>query len=179
MSEEKVPKKLSLYKILRHMADFDDDSSDLSQEDFEEIVGTLPDKVDSCKDFIDSTEGRIAVLQRQIDDLKSTKDSLSNTIKNFKKYLDFTMSNLEVNKLQGDKYSLSRSERKTIDFVPNQITTEMFIELNIQKANTIERNFKLNKTNFKQLCSSHPDLLAKYGKESVNSFVQFRAKKGV
>ena len=70
MSEENVHKKLSLYKILRHMADFDDDSSDLSQEDFEEIVGTLPDKVDSCKDFIDSTEGRIAVLQRQIEDLK-------------------------------------------------------------------------------------------------------------
>ena len=177
---ETIQKKRSLFNILKLMADFDDEVAGISIEEFKEVVGELPDKIDSCRDFISSVECRVDYLKTEIAELQSRKKSMENTINNFKQYLVSTMETMEVDKLQGANFSLSLGSRKTIDLKEGkEITNEMYAEIGIIDPTVIKKEYKINKTNFKRLCSKVPDILKKYGQESVKSFAQFRRKKGV
>jgi len=177
---ETIQKKRSLFNILKLMADFDDEVAGISIEEFKEVVGELPDKIDSCRDFISSVECRVDYLKSEISELQSRKKSMENTINNFKQYLVSTMKTMEVDKLQGANFSLSLGSRKHIDIKEGkEIDSNMYLEIGLLDPTVIKREYKINKANFKHLCSKVPDILKKYGQESVKSFAQFRRKKGV
>jgi chaperonin cofactor prefoldin len=174
-----IEQKATLFNFLQRLQDYDNDISDLSEDDIKELIGDIRDKVDSCKDFLTSCESRVTELSSKIDELRSAKTSIENTIKNFKNYLVYAMKENQTPKLQGNYYTLSMQERKTYDFKFDQITTDMFLDLNIKRPDTIKQEYKLSKTNFKQLCDNDPEIKEKYANESVNSFSTFRVKKGV
>lgn len=174
-----IEQKATLFNFLKRLNDFDNDISDLSEADIKELIGDIKDKVDSCRDFLTSCESRVNELSTKIDELRSAKTSIENTIKNFKNYLVYTMRENQTPKLQGNYYTLSLQERKTYEFKFENLTIDTFMELNAKQPDTVKHEFKLSKTNFKQLCDNDPEIKEKYAIESVNSFSTFRIKKGV
>jgi chaperonin cofactor prefoldin len=174
-----IEQKATLFNFLQRLQDYDNDISDLSEDDIKNLIGDIKDKVDSCKDFLTSCESRVTELSSKIDELRSAKTSIENTIKNFKNYLVYAMKENQTPKLQGNYYTLSMQERKTYEFKLEELNIDTFMELNAKQPDTVKHEFKLSKTNFKQLCDNNPDLKEKYATESVNSFSTFRVKKGV
>ena len=156
------------------MRDFDDGIADIPMEDFAEIIGELPGKIDDCKEFINSIESRLAVVQRDISDLTDIKTSMTSTLKNFKKYLATTMETMEVDKLKGEKHVLSIGRRTTINFKDIEINSEVYMSLNMLAPHTVKRAYSINAAGFKKLCEKNPEIKDKYATEIVSTFPQFR-----
>ena len=70
-----IEQKATLFNFLQRLQDYDNDISDLSEDDIKELIGDIRDKVDSCKDFLTSCESRVTELSSKIDELRSAKTS--------------------------------------------------------------------------------------------------------
>jgi len=167
-------KKKSFYKILKLMQEFDDQTLDISEEEFKEIVEELPTKIDDCKYFINSLESRIAVIHREISDLGEIKTAMMNTLKSFKRYLSNTMINMEVDKLPGEKHVLSLARRSTVKFKDIEIDSDIYLSLNMLSPYTVKRTYSINADGFKKLCENNQEIKEKYATEIVSTFPQFR-----
>jgi len=173
-----MTEKLTLIGILQRMKEFDDDVSDLSFDQFKELVGEiLPEKVDDCKKFLTKLSVEIQAIKSEIDDLQKAKKSLETSEANFKKYLAYALESTGTQKLQGLRHTLSLQTRKTVQPKTFDVTSQHYIELNMLLPDTIKREYSISKANFKQLCEKHPEILEKYGEETVNSFTTFRVRR--
>ena len=167
-------KEKSFYKILKIMEDFDNEVEEISQQDFQEAVGELPDKIDGCKDFINVLESRMIVHQREIEYHSAIIKTFNSTLTSFKKYLTNTMINLEVDKLQGEKHVLSLGRRTSLKFKDIEIDSDVYMSLNMLAPHTVKRSYSINALGFKKLCEKNPDIKDKYAVESTSVFPQFR-----
>jgi len=167
-------KKKSFYKILKIMEDFDNEVEEISQQDFQEALGELPDKIDGCKDFINVLESRMIVHQREIEYHSAIIKTFNSTLTSFKKYLTNTMINLEVDKLQGEKHVLSLGRRTSLKFKDIEIDSDVYMSLNMLAPHTVKRAYAINATGFKKLCEKNPEIKDKYAVESTSTFPQFR-----
>ena len=167
-------KEKSFYKILKIMEDFDNEVEEISQQDFQEAVGELPDKIDGCKDFINVLESRMIVHQREIEYHSAIIKTFNSTLTSFKKYLTNTMINLEVDKLQGEKHVLSLGRRTSLKFKDIEIDSDVYMSLNMLAPHTVKRAYSINALGFKKLCEKNPAIKDKYAVESTSTFPQFR-----
>ena len=156
------------------MEDFDNDVEEISQQDFQEALGELPDKIDGCKDFINVLESRMIVHQREIEYHSAIIKTFNSTLTSFKKYLTNTMINLEVDKLQGEKHVLSLGRRTSLKFKDIEIDSDVYVSLNMLASHTVKRSYSINALGFKKLCEKNPEIKDKYAVESTSTFPQFR-----
>ena len=175
-----MEEKLTLLDILSKMKDFDDDVSDLSEEDFKEMVGELlPEKVDGCKKFLINVETRINTLKREINDLTSAKKSLENTMSNFKSYLTYALRTTGTTKVTGSNHYLSLSQQTTIKPKELEITAHHFMSFNMLKDGLIKKSYSLDNAMFKDVCKENEEFKSQYADEIKSDYVTFRVKKGV
>jgi hypothetical protein len=177
--EDKVQDNYSLYKSLQIMADHDEEVGNVTFEMFQKAANGQKPKVDEGFKYTLNLESRIDAIDKEIKLLQEAKKSIKSTIENHKKFTDFTMKKFGLSKLQGDHYTLYRQERKKLDFKNIELNQDIFLDLNLKRPNTVKQEFKLDKTNFKQLCDKYPEIKEKYADESVTSFVSYRTRKGV
>ena len=176
-----VAKKRSFFNLVKAMQDYDNEIGEITDEEMDDIVKELmPTKVDDCKTFILHGDALVAGLKAEISTTQDTISSVGKSIVRFKDSMARSMESMGAQKLPGKIWNIALEYRKNIEFVPSTITTAMYVEFAMIDPNIIKREYKINRTNFKQLAEKHPEILEKYGKESVKSFVKFRGnKKGI
>jgi hypothetical protein len=160
------------------MQDFDDDISELTIEEFTELVHEdLPNKIDGCKHHIDVLDSKELFLKDRIKELTDAKKQVENAKKRFKEYLVFAMKSKKVDKVKGKLFNLAIQSRKSLSPQEFELTTDHFIELNTISEGCVKRSYSFDSAMFKKMCEKHPEIKDKYAVEKTSSFPMFRVRK--
>lgn len=178
-----LEEKKSLRAILKLMSDVDDELIDISVEAFKELVGTiLPDSIDENVDAIqrirEELEAKIALSAQRIKEEQALKKSFENSLKNLKTYIEYTMNDLNVTKLTGNKHVVSLVSRDQITVLDREWDSDDYIKFNVINPEAIKREFKPNKTAIKNIMAKSPELMEGYAVLEKITFAKFSRNRG-
>jgi len=139
--------KKSFNEYLQIMNEFDDDISELTIEEFTEMVHEdLAAKIDGCKNHIDTLELRELFLKERINELSVAKKQIENAKKRFKEYLTFAMNSRDIKKVQGKTYNLAIQSRVNVTPKMFDIGDDLFETFNELNEGMVKKTYSRKRT---------------------------------
>ena len=170
--------KKTFNEYLSIMNDFDDDLSELTIEEFTQMVHEdLADKIDDCKNHIDTLESRELFLKERIRELSEAKKQIENAKKRFKEYLTFAMDSKDIKKVQGKTYNLAIQSRVSVTPKVFAIDDDLFTAFNSMQDGMVKKTYSLDSKAFKAHCKENETFKEMYAEENETSFPMFRVRK--
>jgi hypothetical protein len=165
--------------LMRSLKDYDDGIIILSNQEAGAVIGDISNKVDALADLNTRFKAEEDRVDGIIKEFQEKKKQIQNAHKRFKEYIVYSMEASQATKVPGELYSLSIQSRSYIKPQQIEISTDLYVTLNLQKDGVVKREYSFDSKAFAALCDENPEVLAQYGETTVSTFPMFRAKKGI
>jgi|GEM_PF-5781086 len=162
----------NFYLLLDRM-NKNDEAEELSEEDFNELIGTVKGKIDGIKDFL----SRCEFEQKRLDEtyikpVQARKRAIKNSADRLKRWAVTSMVDNDMVVLHGDLFTIRLGETKSAECSEVDINPTMYLK----NKDLIKRKYEFDKTAIaKQLKQG---ITFTFAKLVTNKHVKFSVKKG-
>jgi hypothetical protein len=169
------------YRQLLHMltlVDAVDGPVEITDEDYQKILGKVSDKVDAIKFVQSKLEAEVDRLKKIEKQFTDSRRACENNLERLKKYVIYSMEQEKLHKIQGKMFKLQLFEKDSID-CKDDINQADFLKVGMVAPGCIDRKFSWNKTKVKEAIKSPEGAgaLMDYIKINVNRHIRWGVMK--
>jgi len=150
----------------------------VEQQDWEEILGSLRDKVDSIKFIRDRLQSAYDFYDREVDRLKAKKTSIQNNLDNLLNYVNNCMKNGDFEQIPGKKWIIATRKNPPTIEIKDDASADYFLNFENFVKRQIIYTWKKNEIKEALAEGELPVELEKLVSKTQNTRIVFQEKIG-
>lgn len=170
---------MNFENLLFRLNELSEVAEEISQQDFEKLVGDVADKIDSIRFVLSHFEAESDRLKKIIDEFAKAKKTVDNSFERLKGYVIYSMKNNNMPYLEGEKFTVKLTQSEATE-TKGECDEKTYLKFLKQNISVVKKSFQWDKTEIKRLLKSdQADLVKDIAEIKINNSVKFSPKKGV